>query len=115
MGFFWGSIKRKYSNIKVGLLKGKNVRSAAALNTFHKTICLFDPELQSPKHSENDPKFSTDVFTIDKEGAVGMAFYSFDEHRWIFYFETLPSEEWVRIKTKWKWFYPPLSDKDLKW
>ena len=78
-------------------------------------IPLFDPTTNRPAPNEDEPAFSEDICTIDENGANGVAFFAFDENRWIFYIDTLIDYNTEGAGIKWKWYYPPINSEDIEW
>lgn len=69
---------------------------------------FYDPSA-IPAVSEEDCSHSVDVFILDEEGMHGLAFYSFEDKRWIFHTDTLVDYNEPGNEMKWKWYYPPFG------
>ena len=76
---------------------------------------ISDPKKYKPKPLDNDPAFSEDVCLIDEKGLIGVASFAFEEDRWLFHFDTIIDYEKEGVEIKWKWYYPPISNKDIEW
>ena len=76
---------------------------------------LYDPTINKPKPCEEDPACSEDICMIDEHGMQGVAYFSFELNIWVFHYDTLVDYREKDIKTKWKWYYPPVSNKDIEW
>lgn len=77
-------------------------------------ITLFDPEINRPKPSEDDITFSEDVCIIDEDNLHGVGYYSFEDNEWKFHTDTLVDYNEPGAKTKWRWYYPPLSNSNVE-
>lgn len=75
-------------------------------------VRLFDPKIK-PRQSKDDPAFSEDVFIIDENNLNGLAYYSFEAEQWRFLTDTGVDYDEVGAETKWKWYYPVVSSKDV--
>ncbi len=77
-------------------------------------IQLFDPNINKPKKSEKYEDRSITVTTIDSDGLVQCAYYSFSEKEWCFLtFACADEDEGINYEVNWKWFYSPVTKKDL--
>ena len=74
-------------------------------------IVLNDPTA-IPERSEDDRNYSNDVFIIDQDGMIGVAFYNFVIMKWLFHTDTLVDYSEFGNETQWKWFYSPISLSD---
>lgn len=54
-------------------------------------------------------EFSIDVYVIDENGLHSIGFYNFDLEEWNFHTDTLIDYNEVENKTKWVWYYPPIT------
>lgn len=78
-------------------------------------VRLFDPKRNKPKPSPNDATFSVDVNIIDENGVHGLAYFCFEDNKWIFHTDTLVDYDEVGAETKWVWYYPVLDKNDVRW
>ena len=76
---------------------------------------IYDPNINKPKPCEDDPAFSDDICIIDENGLHGLACFSFEHEIWVFHYDTLVEYSKKDIATKWKWYYLPISNKDIEW
>jgi hypothetical protein len=76
---------------------------------------LYDPNIDKPKRGEEEPAFSEDICIIDENGLHGVACFSFELDLWVFHYDTLVDYREKDKTTKWKWYYPPISNKDIEW
>lgn len=74
---------------------------------------MFNPKTDKPHPSKDVKEHSVDVFTIDEDGMHGLAFYDFEDEKWSFHTETMVDYEEPGNETKWNWYYPSVTKKNL--
>jgi len=76
-------------------------------------VRLFDPKKNKPRPSKDDITFSEDVCIIDENDVHGLAYFCFESMQWRFHTDTLVDYDEIGAETKWKWYYPVVSAKDV--
>lgn len=71
-------------------------------------VDLFNPT-EIPKVSADDAEYSVDVCTIDEDNIHCVGFYHYTDKKWYFHTDTLSDYN----ETKWKWYYPVVTNADL--
>ena len=73
------------------------------------TIQLFDPDYNKPRLRKDFPGVSVDVFTLNRHGEHGLAFFSFEDEKWYVHTETFVGYVENTHELKWMWYYPPID------
>lgn len=95
-------------------MKKSNKHVEKELCAIHNVVVrLFDPNKYKPRPSEDDPTFSEDVCIIDENNVQGVACYVYEDERWMFHTDTLVDYDEVGAETKWLWYYPVVSAKNV--
>jgi len=89
------------------------VKSKKKYINFNDKVRLFDPMNKKPRPGDEDPAFSEDVIIIDENGLKGLAFFAFEENKWVFYADTLVDYNAENTGIKWKWYYQPVLSKHI--
>lgn len=73
-----------------------------------------NPPTVFPVFSTDYEWMSVDVITIDEEGLINLAYYSFRENEWKFHTDTLVDYFEKGNEMKWGWYYSPFTKYDIE-
>ncbi len=97
----------KPPSLRMGGTTSPGLKSESIIKRF------YDPWKNKPDPNPEAPEHSVDVFIMDEDGMHGLAAYSFADEKWIFHTDTLVDYDEEGAETKWRWYYPPFTKKQI--